>query len=103
MVDCAAEALIKDRAEAIAKRAAQHDGAVLPQGGNILKDMLRGMHASSGWPPYQTLLLVRVDHPAHMKLLHGLLWFHCPARTSTSVMALQYICLLFAMLEDCCK
>lgn len=54
VVDCAAEALIKDRAEAIAERAAQHDGAVLPQGGNILKDMLRGMHASFGWPPYHT-------------------------------------------------
>ena len=52
VVDCAADALIKDRAEAIAKRAAQHDGAVLPQGGNILKDMLRGMHslhAPFGW------------------------------------------------------
>lgn len=52
VVDCAADALIKDRAEAIAKRAAQHDGAVLPQGGNIPKDMLRGkhpLHASSSW------------------------------------------------------
>lgn len=62
VVDSAADALIKDRAEAIAKCAAQHDGAVLPQGGNILNDMLRGvhsLHASFGWLSisYQLLTL----------------------------------------------
>ncbi|KAL3150048.1 hypothetical protein ABBQ38_013398 [Trebouxia sp. C0009 RCD-2024] len=47
VVNCAADALTTDRAEAIARQASQSNGNAVPQGSNLLNDMLRALGKSA--------------------------------------------------------